>query len=606
MPNVNYVRIREALYYAQLGWRVFPCHTPGTESGCSCREGKKCESPGKHPRINKWQIDATISQAQITEWWGKWPEANIGILTGPESGLIVVDVDAGKGGLETLLDLTANDFIIPDCPTVMTGGGGRHFYLAHPGFPVQGDNTGKVGIGIDVKADGGFVVAPNSYHFSGNTYTWEESSKPRRNIKLPLAPYWLLECLIDKPNGHNENAGEPINVTEVGLISEGKRNATLTSLAGYLRRKGFSADEIAPALLAVNQQRCVPPLSEREVMIISESMEHYKPSDNIGSTADRFQIINAAEAFETIEPMRWVVKDLIPEVGVGMVVGEPGSKKTYSMIDLAVCVAKGFEWLGHETTKSPVIYVDEESGKGRALRRLRAIMAGHLIERNESPAVGILNQTLVDPRKEDDLSMLSMTVKHFGAKLVIIDALADIMAGADENSVKDVQPIMIRLRQFAEDNHVAVLLVHHTGKSGVYRGSSALKAAVDLLLLVRSQPRERIVFFEIEKTRDAEPFSFASEIVFDQDQIWLKRLNADFAKNRSKTLQRELLEYLENHPGASKQTLAQALDENADSMKGVLRDMKSAGLVEMKQETQGSKATYRLTQEGQDFLGAMN
>ena len=83
---------------------MFPCAEPAAKC-CSCFRGEKCEDPGKHPRIKGWEEAATTDEGKIRAWWARWPEANIGIMTGAESGFVVLDVDPRHGGDEALRDI---------------------------------------------------------------------------------------------------------------------------------------------------------------------------------------------------------------------------------------------------------------------------------------------------------------------------------------------------------------------------------------------------------------------------------------------------------------------------------------------------------------------
>jgi hypothetical protein len=87
--------LEAALDYAGRGWRVLPLHTP-TTGGCSCQKSD-CYSIGKHPRIHNGQIGASLDSSTINNWWARWPNANIGVATGPDSGVVVLDVDGAVG-----------------------------------------------------------------------------------------------------------------------------------------------------------------------------------------------------------------------------------------------------------------------------------------------------------------------------------------------------------------------------------------------------------------------------------------------------------------------------------------------------------------------------
>jgi putative DNA primase/helicase len=150
-----------ALGYARRGWCVFPVWSI-RNGRCAC--GTACgRDAGKHPI--GWLVphgvhDATTNESTIRRWWTDEPNANIGIATGAVSGIIVLDVD-GEDGEASLAALEREHGPLPETPTVLTGKG-RHLYFAHPGVPVP--NRVRVALGLDVRGDGGYVVAPPSIH----------------------------------------------------------------------------------------------------------------------------------------------------------------------------------------------------------------------------------------------------------------------------------------------------------------------------------------------------------------------------------------------------------------------------------------------------------
>ncbi len=161
--------IDAALQMARHGFQVLPCHSPGV-GGCSCRQ-PDCGSPGKHPRTRQGLHDATADPASIRQWWRQWPTANVGIRTGAVSGIVVIDIDPEHGGLDTVRSLAA-DAPIPKGLRVRTGSGGWHLYFAHPGGQVRNSAGTALGPGVDVRGDGGYVIAPPSRHISGGAYHW--------------------------------------------------------------------------------------------------------------------------------------------------------------------------------------------------------------------------------------------------------------------------------------------------------------------------------------------------------------------------------------------------------------------------------------------------
>lgn len=184
----------DALSYRHRGWVVIPLHE--IRAGrCTCSRSD-CAAPGKHPRI-RWEIYQWRAPREddLEAWLRRWPDSNLGVVTGAISGLVVLDVDPRNGGDDELSALEHRHGALPPTPEVQTGGGGMHFYFAHPEVPVA---TTIIGRGVDLKADGGLVVVPPSLHVSGQRYQWEPGADP---YALPLAelPPWLHPTASDRP-----------------------------------------------------------------------------------------------------------------------------------------------------------------------------------------------------------------------------------------------------------------------------------------------------------------------------------------------------------------------------------------------------------------------
>jgi hypothetical protein len=170
------------LSYAAQGLRVIPLHTPKGD-GCSCQD-VECHSIGKHPRLGKWVELASKDASTIERWWKKFPDANIGIATGAESGVFVVDVDGEEGEI-TLSSLQQRRFTeLPETRECQTGKG-RHLYFRHSGgkLPNRASTLGK---GLDIRGDGGQAVAPPSVHHSGIPYMWTNRDEDLRR-STPVA-----------------------------------------------------------------------------------------------------------------------------------------------------------------------------------------------------------------------------------------------------------------------------------------------------------------------------------------------------------------------------------------------------------------------------------
>jgi hypothetical protein len=276
-------RCKTALALAARGLAVFPVHSCAA-GRCSCGR-PACGAPGKHPRTKHGHRDATTDQEQIGMWWRSWPAANIGLLTG--AGLLVLDIDPKNGGKEALIALKTRHGELPPTPTVATGGGGLHFY-----FAVAGPVPCRIGLarGIDVKADGGYVVAAESVHASGEAYAWVRG-RGLDDLPLAVAPSWLLADLGQPPIAPRFETGgtrfeTPKGGFETGGAPIGGRNNHLISVAGRMRRQGLGGAALFDALAAENEMACKPPLDRAEVARVAASAERYPAGGGAGSVAD--------------------------------------------------------------------------------------------------------------------------------------------------------------------------------------------------------------------------------------------------------------------------------------------------------------------------------
>jgi hypothetical protein len=179
-------------YVARFGWFVFPLCSIDTKTGkCSCkRPDCNSKNQGKHPRTQNGVLDASNDPDVIRKWWTKWPMANIALACG-KSGLVVLDVDPRNGGEETLVELKKQHGDLPPTPMALTGGGGMH-YLFAKNEPSQVVRGGSIPNGIDIKADGGYVVVTPSSHISGKQYIWDAGAHPE-DIPIAPVPEWVLE-----------------------------------------------------------------------------------------------------------------------------------------------------------------------------------------------------------------------------------------------------------------------------------------------------------------------------------------------------------------------------------------------------------------------------
>jgi hypothetical protein len=235
-----------AVRYAERGVPVFPVR-------------------GKLPLTEHGFKDASKDANTIRAWFQRWPDANVAIPTGPASGFVVLDVDPRHDGDKSLAALEEKHGRLPLTLEARTGGGGRHFFFALGSGQNVRNSNGKLGPGLDVRGDGGYVVAPPSIHpETKQPYAWAN------RLEAAPTPPWLIHE-VSAPAAMCESAsGAP--------IPSGQRNDELTRIAGAMRRKGCTTEAIEAALLVENVQRCNPPLSEPEVRAIAQSVSRYAPA----------------------------------------------------------------------------------------------------------------------------------------------------------------------------------------------------------------------------------------------------------------------------------------------------------------------------------------
>jgi putative DNA primase/helicase len=264
MNNLN-----AALDFANSGTPVFPCR----------RDNKQPIGvlvPNGHN-------DATGDPEQVTQWFGENPRAAIGMPTGQITGTLVVDLDmkGGVDGVESWRDLTEG-LPVPTTRTVVTPSGGLHHYYSAPPDYVGQCSAGKLGAGIDIRSDGGYVITPPSVINVG-AYEYTDDREP-----VP-APQWLLDLCEDNTpkrrvkkatvNPVSSSGGNRVNPSSI------TRDVDLTSLAGSLRSVGAEQAQIEEVLLQENQ-KLVNPLEDKQVLKVAKSVSRYEPSMNLINAVD--------------------------------------------------------------------------------------------------------------------------------------------------------------------------------------------------------------------------------------------------------------------------------------------------------------------------------
>ncbi|MBD7985316.1 bifunctional DNA primase/polymerase [Sporosarcina sp. Sa2YVA2] len=263
--------LKSALYYAEwMNWHVFPVHSL-SNGKCTCTN-PNCKQVAKHPIPHNGLKAATNDIEIIGKWWNKdYPGANIGIRTGKESGIFVLDVDIHKiDGRETLDELTTEHGSLPDTVEAITGSGGSHYL-----FNYQDGIGNKVNFqpGLDIRGDGGYIVASPSIHETGVRYEWELSSRPSE-VLVADAPRWLVN-LINPSSRSNSKAvaheSSHWHKLMQGLAEGEGRNPAAASLVGHLLSRRVDL-LLVYEMMHLWNERNDPPLDQKELDTVIASI----------------------------------------------------------------------------------------------------------------------------------------------------------------------------------------------------------------------------------------------------------------------------------------------------------------------------------------------
>ena len=326
----------EALIYAQNNFKIFPL-----------KVNSKSEQV-----LKSWKEEATNDINQVTKWWLTNTQYNIGLKTG--SGLIVIDIDCknGKNGLEQIKPFLA-DF--PKTRIAKTCHGGYHFY-----YKVDREVRNYVNLldGVDVRGDGGYVLAPPSI-VDDKSYTWVNDLQI---ANANDAVYKLLER--DKLQVVN-------HLSSATVIQQGVRNETLFRLGCMMQAKGMSDESIEASLEIENMKRCNPPLSKKELASIIKSIitRYDKPESNY----EEYKVtwVSALEmSKQSITENPDIIENLLP-IGVTLISAPSKMGKTFLCMQMANAIAKGDSFLGYQCKKKNAYYIALEDPKDNQIRRLK-------------------------------------------------------------------------------------------------------------------------------------------------------------------------------------------------------------------------------------------
>jgi Bifunctional DNA primase/polymerase, N-terminal/AAA domain len=551
-----------ALDYIARGWYVFPLHAPARKGGgCTCGRAD-CTNQAKHPITLHGLKDATLDAEQIRQWWGRWTFANVGVVTGAKSGLLALDIDSHKGGVESFSAIQARYGPLVDTLMSNTGSGGAHLLYAHPGGDTLLPNKQRLDgyAGLDVRGDGGYIVAPPSRHASGALYEWNLPDAPVR-----AAADWLLRLLSserrDAPLLQSRAERQPGDANALDTREAisywthwatqravvGDRNGTAFWWACQLRDAGVSEADAEGATqqfydgLADSSDfsprevdRAVRNAYRGAVRDRAQSLEFRSrpgavsfqgramedqgdprdtpPSERPYDSADeaqqqhrqtRFQFLTVQQVKDQPTPT-WLIDRILPAKRLSIIFGDYGSYKSFLALDFALCVATGVPWCGHVVEQGPVAYIAGEGIGGMGLR-IRAWESQHpgAPPPDQLWMLGTAPQLLVP----QDVAELVVAVGALpqAPSFVIIDTLARSMVGGDEVSSEVMGRAVHAAEQLQAGFGCHVLLVHHKPKSGNgTRGHTSLPGAADAMIEVTKDGQ--LVTVRCEKQKDAKEF----------------------------------------------------------------------------------------------------
>jgi len=514
---------KAVVYYTEiLDLKVFPLHNI-SDGACTCSLGKDCDPSraGKHPRIRNWQKEASSHKQKVKNWWEQWPEENICIPTGKINGFFVIDIDPQNGGWLSYQDHLSGE--LPSTYSPTTGSGGQHIWFKYPDSEALGfelTNHNKFPRGIDVRANGGYVVGAPSVSLKGR-YIWPDNMLTEIG-ELADCPITIIEQYLEPESNEFElvdsdscKAFSKLSAKEKSRIDRYVTTALKKEL-DHLRGMDFRHEwdnetfKTACRILELAKAPWSPLTYEKAVRAIWHAVP--KP-DGAGWTEQRVQqkiksAWNRITSHELVrpfpmpstgkeetedEPLRsrlllrpfsdrvakpyeWHDIGWIPKKGVVVLAGEPGAGKSTLLCHWISKFTTG-EWGGNEGSRCIYMAGTEDSLDDVVKPRLVAAGANidkvftlEVEERDENEDVFVRRTSF-----NEDLNILKNTIKDNHINVILMDP-ANTFLGIDEekNSYSEIRIILEKVIRFAEEHDVLVILIKHFKKA--QQGNGTLSA----------------------------------------------------------------------------------------------------------------------------------
>lgn len=499
MADNNKLLQAALLYAKKYGFAVFPC------------------KPDKTPATPHGFKDATRSEETIREWWRKDPRALIGIATGAVSGgLVVIDLDVdeekGKDGAAVLREWELDRGAFPDTVHTLTPRGGVHIWFRGAGFKSKTD----IREGVDIRADGGYIIAPPSERFDGREYCFE-AGYHISDTRIAEINDNVAAFIGGKEKKAKEKDGEPFHLPD--KIEQGSRVSLLVKLCASLHSKGLTDDAIKAAVATENEKRCKPPLSVTEMeknVFPCLSRDWSVASPYIGNdTTQRIRPSTILTCLDDVEEQAvdWLIPRFMPKGEITLLGGDGGQGKSFCWCAIAAGVSRG-EYPVFLRPAAPdgantlpggagrVLYFSGEDSTEKTLKnRLKACGADM---RN------IFCLTTGDDRLKDlafDSEFLRDLCEQWRPTLCIFDPLQSFIAkGTRMEARNDMRQTLQPLNKLGVDFGTSFLIACHTNKrSGVW-GRTRLADSSDLwdiarsVIFVGATNDKKIRYFSHEKT----------------------------------------------------------------------------------------------------------
>lgn len=419
--------LRAAKRYLSLGWSVIPL-----------------KPNSKEPLIPWQEFQKRLPTEQELMKWFQEEKNNIGIVTGEISGLSVVDVD---GLLPDLLNGIHS-------PITVKTRRGSHLYFVYGG---ENNSVSKIAEHVDVRGEGGFIVAPPSI-IDSHTYRFVNpyfriDSLPRFPSDLLPKKEEIVQGRLGKPEGW---VAEALKGMQIGNIDN-----TLVSVLGSLRRNGYSEQD-AYMFIHPHADRAgaTPGHLEEKIAHVWKSYEN-KRSISVPSGISR----NVTDFLSLESKVEWLVPEVFSKQSLGFLVGLPECGKTWAAMDLAIELSRGGYWLGRiKTNKAKVLFIDQERAISETQRRFKALLAEKGLTKEEISAMLYIDVS--SHRKMDlDNSYQSFRNELMEIKpdVIIVDSFVTFHT-KDENSRMEVQKVLDRIKALREEFGCATLFVNHESK----------------------------------------------------------------------------------------------------------------------------------------------